>query len=160
MYPVVSWPLSSAIRKRPLRSDSVTSPSTSTFSSLTLIWLLSASRGDVGRLGALVALAGLVCDLRALGQALVARADNRAVVDDQVLAALVRLDEPVALPVVEPLHSYGCHETPPFHSHERVRKAKRATVERPKSHGRISGTASERGNTPSGGGRTGAGTPM
>src|SRR5690349_10765895 len=130
MYPVVSWPLSSAIRKRPLRSDSVTSPSTSTFSSLTLIWLLSASRGDVSRLG----------DLLALGQALVARADNRAVMDEQILTALVGLDEPVALLVVEPLHSSGCHETPPFHSHERVRKAKRATVERPKSNGSLSGT--------------------
>src|SRR5689334_2310879 len=116
MYPVVSWPLSSAIRKRPLRSDSVTSPSTSTFSSLTLIWLLSAGRGDVGRLGALLALAGLVCDLRALGQALVARTHNGAVVDKQVLTALVGLDKPVALLVVEPLHSSGCHETPPFHS--------------------------------------------
>src|SRR5689334_24093540 len=135
MYPVVSWPLSSAIRKRPLRSDSVTSPSTSTFSSLTLIWLLSASRGDVGRLGALLALAGLVCDLRSLGQALVARADDRAVVDEQALTALVGLAEPVALLVVKPLHGSGCRETPPFPSHERVTKAKRATDERPNSTG-------------------------
>src|SRR5690242_232246 len=141
MYPVVSWPLSSSIRKRPFRSDSVTSPSTSTFSSFTLMSPPLLDQHYAGCLGALLALASLVCDLGALGQALEALAGDLAEMDEQVLTALVGLDKPVALLVVEPLHSSGCHQTPPSTSHERVRKAKRATVERPKPNGRVSGRA-------------------
>jgi hypothetical protein len=43
------------------------------------------------------ALLGLVLDLRTLAERLVAVAGDRAVVDEQILAALVRGDEPVAL---------------------------------------------------------------
>ena len=46
---------------------------------------------------------------RALGERLVAVADDRAVVDEHVLAAVVRGDEPVTLGVVEPLHGSCCH---------------------------------------------------
>src|SRR5215212_1785487 len=64
---------------------------------------------DVLRLGALLPLGGLELDLRALGERLEAVACDRAVVDEQVLAALVGGDEPIALRVVEPLDGSGCH---------------------------------------------------
>src|SRR5690348_4121760 len=112
MYPVVSWPLSRRMRNMPFRSDSVISPSSSTFSSLALMRSApSAHDGDRRGLGALLALSRLVRHLGTLGEALVARADDPAVMDEQVLPALVGLDEPIPLGVVEPLHCPGCHCT-------------------------------------------------
>src|SRR5215211_895960 len=64
---------------------------------------------DVLRLGALRTLGALELDLRAFGERLVALSDDRAVVDEQVLAAVLGLDEAVTLSVVEPLHGSGCH---------------------------------------------------
>src|SRR5204862_310253 len=66
-------------------------------------------RDDVRRLGALLPLAGLELDLRALGERLEARAADLREVDEQVLPAVLGLDEPEALRVVEPLHGSGCH---------------------------------------------------
>src|SRR5438477_12097095 len=64
---------------------------------------------DVLRLRALGALLGLVLHLRVLREGLVALADDRAVVDEQVLAAVVGRDEAIALVGVEPLDGSGCH---------------------------------------------------
>src|SRR6266540_3856870 len=64
---------------------------------------------DAARLRTLRPLLHLVLDLRALGEALVALALDRAVVDEHVLARVIRRDEAVALVVAEPLHGSGCH---------------------------------------------------
>src|SRR5262249_21275076 len=69
-------------------------------------------RLDVDRLGALLPLAGLVLDPRVLAQGLEARACDVRVVHGQILAAILRRDEAVALRVVEPLHGSGCHKKP------------------------------------------------
>src|SRR5205814_6302824 len=54
-------------------------------------------------------------DLRALGEGLEALACDRAVMDEEVLASVVRGDEPVPLRVVEPLHGSCRHrKTPPL----------------------------------------------
>src|SRR3954471_10008869 len=66
-------------------------------------------RRHVGRLRALRPLARLVLDLRALSERLEARAGDLRMMDEQILAALFGGDEPVALRVVEPLHSASCH---------------------------------------------------
>src|SRR5207247_2590073 len=58
---------------------------------------------DVLGLGALLALGCVELDLRALGEGLEALACNRAVMDKEVLARVVRGDEPVPLRIVEPL---------------------------------------------------------
>jgi steroid delta-isomerase-like uncharacterized protein len=63
----------------------------------------------VDGLRALVARLGLVRDLRALGERLVAVADDAGVVDEEILPALVGRDEAEALLVAEPLHGSGCH---------------------------------------------------
>src|SRR3954470_8097584 len=70
-------------------------------------------RGDVDGLGALVADLGVVGHLRALSQRLEAVGVDAGVVDEEVLAALVRGDEAEALVVVEPLHGSGSHDFPP-----------------------------------------------
>src|SRR5207245_7842074 len=57
---------------------------------------------DVPSLGALLALARLELDARALGERLEALGLDRAEVDEHVLAALVRGDEAVPLRAVEP----------------------------------------------------------
>src|SRR5476649_2334755 len=131
VYPSVSWPLSSAMRNMPFRSASTISPVISTFSSF---WAMVASlvlrkmsaagarpaalkclslelreNGDVRGLRALLTLLGLELDLCALGQRPVAAALDRAEVHEQVLTAVVRRDEPVALVCVEPLDGSGCH---------------------------------------------------
>src|SRR4051794_23579768 len=118
----------------PLGKASSTSPSISIFSSLMAALLLSRTldhvlrtdgmrprrlgRGrapiaseldDVRRLRAFRALAGLVLDLRVLRERLEALTGDIAVVDEEVLAALVGRDEAVALRVVEPLHGSCCH---------------------------------------------------
>src|SRR3954462_13247146 len=67
-------------------------------------------RGDVDGLRALVAGLGVVGHLRALSQRLEAAGVDAGVVDEEVLAALVRGDEAEALVVVEPLHGSGSHD--------------------------------------------------
>src|SRR5262245_36656116 len=119
-----------------LRRASTTSPSISIFSSLPVIAppLSFSSAGDllgdgrdVGRFGALCALARLVLDTRAFGERLEALADDVRVVHEKILRAFVRGDETVPLAVVEPLDgSAGHKKTPPSPSDERVRKAPRA----------------------------------
>src|SRR4051794_36785432 len=66
-------------------------------------------RGHVDGFGSLVASFGVIGDLRALGQRLEAVRVDAGVVDEQVLATLVRRDEAEALVVVEPLDGSGCH---------------------------------------------------
>src|SRR4051812_5852990 len=66
-------------------------------------------RGDVDGLRPLVAGLGVVGDLRALSERLEAARVDAGVVDEQVLATLVRRDEAEALVVVEPLNGSGCH---------------------------------------------------
>src|SRR5436190_23145851 len=70
-------------------------------------------RLDVRRLGTLGPGLGLVADLRALGERLEAVAGDATVMHEQVLALIVRCDEPEALLVAEPLHGSGCHLFPP-----------------------------------------------
>src|SRR4051794_32655427 len=70
-------------------------------------------RGDVDGLGALVAGLGVEGHLRALSQRLEAVGVDAGVVDEEVLAALVRGDEAEALVVVEPLHGSCSHDFPP-----------------------------------------------
>src|SRR3954451_14961228 len=70
-------------------------------------------RGDVDGLGALVAGLGVVRHLRALGQRFEAVGVDAGVVDEEVLAALVRGNEAEALVVVETLHGSGSHDFPP-----------------------------------------------
>src|SRR5215470_11630221 len=112
------------MRNMPFRSDSVTSPSSSIFSSFTLISSSLRSDGhDVRRLGAFLALTGFVRHLCPLNEGLEPRAGDRAEVNKQVLAAVIRGDEAISLGVVEPLHGSGCHIAPPSRVHERVRKA-------------------------------------
>src|SRR3954469_13985705 len=67
-------------------------------------------RGDVDGLGALVAGLGVEGHLRALSHRLEAVGVDAGVVDEEVLAALVRGDEAEALVVVEPLHGSGSHD--------------------------------------------------
>src|SRR4051794_19791774 len=66
-------------------------------------------RGDVDGLRALVAGLGLVAHARALGQGPEALPADARVVDEEVLAGLVRRDEAEALVVVEPLDGSGGH---------------------------------------------------
>src|SRR4051794_28975059 len=67
-------------------------------------------RGDVDGLGALVPGLSVVRDLRTLGQRLEAAGVDAGVVDEEVLASLVRRDEAEALVVVEPLDNSGGHD--------------------------------------------------
>src|SRR6478752_1868326 len=71
--------------------------------------LLNARRG-----GAFGPFLGLVADLGTLGQGLEALAENRAVMDEDVLRAVVGCDEPVALVVAEPLDCSSGHALPPL----------------------------------------------
>src|SRR3954467_206061 len=68
---------------------------------------------DVDGLRALVARLGVVLHARPLGQRAKAVRHDRRVVDEEVLARLVRRDEAEALVVVEPLHRSGGHGDPP-----------------------------------------------
>src|SRR6476469_51021 len=72
--------------------------------------LLNARRG-----GAFGPFLGLVADLGTLGQGLEALAEDRAVMDEDVLRAIVGCDEPVALVVAEPLDCSSGHALPPLH---------------------------------------------
>src|SRR4051794_30907815 len=69
-------------------------------------------RLDVRGRRALRALLGVVAHLRALGERLEAAPLDRAVVHEQVLAAVIGRDESEALVVVEPLHGSCCHLFP------------------------------------------------
>src|SRR3954465_11518856 len=66
-------------------------------------------RDDVDGLGALVPGLGVVADARALGEGLEALGVDARVVDEQVLARVIRRDEAEALVVVEPLDGSGGH---------------------------------------------------
>src|SRR5207244_1686851 len=83
---------------------------------------LAGDRGHAGRLRAFLALAGLVLDPGSLVEGLVALAGDLREVDEQVLAALVRRDEPVTLRSVEPLDGTGSHVNTSLTTHERVEK--------------------------------------
>src|SRR6188472_3754002 len=76
--------------------------------------LLNARRG-----GALGAFLGLVAHLGALGQGLEALAQDRAVMDEDGLGAVVGRNEPVALVVAKPLDCSSRHELPPLMCCER-----------------------------------------
>src|SRR5919197_6571017 len=65
---------------------------------------------DVRRLGPLRTLAGFELDLCTLCKALVAVPSNVAVMNEEILAAVLRRDEAVALRVVEPLDGSSCHK--------------------------------------------------
>src|SRR3954451_14480857 len=69
-------------------------------------------RRDVDGLGALVPGLGVEADARALGEGLEALGVDAGVVDEEVLARIVRRDEAEALVVVEPLDGSGCHVFP------------------------------------------------
>src|SRR5918994_6136404 len=85
---------------------------------------LPACWGDVGRFGTLLALTDLEFDLRALGKRLEALTRDARVMNEDILVAVVRRDEAVALRVVEPLNGSSCHrETPPSQPHEREEEA-------------------------------------
>src|SRR2546423_1926376 len=66
-------------------------------------------RAHVRRLRALLPLRRLELHLRSLRQALEALAGDAAVMDEEVLAAIVGRDEAIALLVVEPLDGSCCH---------------------------------------------------
>src|SRR3954470_23334980 len=70
-------------------------------------------RGDVDGLRALVARLGVEAHAGALGQRLEARGVDASVVDEEVLARVVRRDEAEALVVVEPLDGSGGHSVIP-----------------------------------------------
>src|SRR6476469_4177694 len=58
---------------------------------------------------ALLALLLVIAHLRALGERLEAAALDRRMVNEEVLAALIRSDEAESLVVVEPLNGSCCH---------------------------------------------------
>src|ERR1700712_3649977 len=74
---------------------------------------LGLDRADVDRLRSLVAGLGLVLHTRAFGERAVAVGVDAAVVDEEVLAALIRGDEAEPLFVAEPLHGACSHVIPP-----------------------------------------------
>src|SRR5690349_16296919 len=71
--------------------------------------LLRLDGRDVDGLGALVAVLGVVGDPRAFRKRAEAVRVDARVVDEEILAALVRCDEAEALLVAEPLHGSGGH---------------------------------------------------
>src|SRR5436305_12625396 len=81
---------------------------------------------DVDGLGALVAHLLFVGDLRALGEAPIAVADDARVVNEQVSAALIGRDEAEALVVAEPLHGSGGHMQPVLHGSFVLRPRRKA----------------------------------
>src|ERR1700750_1446858 len=70
--------------------------------------LLNAGRG--GTLGPFL---GLVAHLGALGQGLEALTQDGAVMNEDVLRAVIGRDEPVALVVAKPLYGSSMHALPP-----------------------------------------------
>src|SRR3954469_11078734 len=89
---------------------------------------LAGDERDVLRLGALRPFGGVVLHLRVLVEGLVALADDRAVMNEKILAAaFVGDDEPVPLVGVEPLYGSGCHRcNTSFTALERAEKARTA----------------------------------
>src|SRR4051794_21536185 len=85
---------------------------------------------DGRSLRALGALLGLELDVRALGQRLEAVATDRAEMNENVLPAVSRRDEPEALGVVEPLHGSGCHRNTPPHTQSKNGQRRRRTRNR------------------------------
>src|SRR5579884_2498269 len=83
---------------------------------------------DALRLVALRPVDRVELHLRSLRQRLEALADDRGMVDEHVLPAACRGDEPIPLRIVEPLHGSGCH-TKHLLDHERTGRgsARRAT---------------------------------
>src|SRR5919204_823469 len=106
--PSTSWPLSSCTRNMAFGSASTTSPSNSTFSSFAKP-SASSDRPYVRGLRTLGALAELVLDLCALGEGPEPVALDGREMDERVLTAVIRRDEPEALLVAEPLHDSRCH---------------------------------------------------
>src|SRR5918995_3959199 len=107
-WPRTSCPLSSCTRNMAFGSASTTSPSNSTFSSFAKPDRV-LDHSHVGCLGALLAFAELVFDLRALGERTEPVALDGGEVHERVLAPLIGGDEAEALLVAEPLHDPGCH---------------------------------------------------
>src|SRR5438105_13634660 len=68
---------------------------------------------DVRGPGPLVVGFGVVSDLCAVGERAIALADDRAVMDEQVLGLVIRCDEAKSLVVAEPLDGSGSHCVPP-----------------------------------------------
>src|SRR3712207_6290207 len=108
-WPRTSWPLSSCTRNMAFGSASTTSPSNSTFSSFAKPDASPSDRSHVRRLRALRALAELVFDLRALGEGSEPVSLDGGEVDERVLTAVIRGDEPEPLLVAEPLHHSRRH---------------------------------------------------
>src|SRR4051794_10140288 len=77
-------------------------------------WFLLRSLLDARGGRALGAFFGLVTHFRPLGQGLEALAEDGAVMDEDVLRAVIGSDEPVALVVAEPLDSSSRHALPPL----------------------------------------------
>src|ERR1044071_9280129 len=106
----------------PFRSASTISPVISTLSSFCAMvasfivrrWegrrrAAPARRRVLREQGHVRGLLGLVLHLRTFVQRAIAAALNGAEVDEQVLATLIRGDEPITLVRVEPLDGSGCH---------------------------------------------------
>src|SRR5688572_3288914 len=86
---------------------------------LDLLFLLgddsSLDQNDVERFRALLTLTRFELDLCTLSERLEAVAADAGVVDEEILAAVLRCDEAVALRIVEPLDCSCCHvNTPPY----------------------------------------------
>src|ERR1700748_3298586 len=103
--------LSSFTRYRPSGRSSVTVPSNSRNSSFSAIGVFSLERLQIacGELAALAVLFQLVGELLAFPDAAEARALNRRDMHENVRAAVVGLNEAIALRGVEPLHSTCRH---------------------------------------------------
>src|SRR5438445_8582763 len=70
---------------------------------------MTLSQLDVRGLGSLVAYFGVVGDLCAVGERAIAIADDRAVMDEQVVGLIIGCDEAKSLVVAEPLDGSGSH---------------------------------------------------
>src|SRR5919109_245758 len=110
-WPSTSWPLSSCTLNMAFGSASTTSPSNSTFSSFAKQRprVVGSDRAHVRGLRSLGSLAELVLDLRSLAERTEAVAFDGGEMDERVLPAVIRGDEPESLLVAEPLHDSGCH---------------------------------------------------
>src|SRR5450756_1985345 len=86
---------------------------------------LSANDTNARGLRALLTLNSLELDASAFGQALEAFALDACVVDEQVLSAVFRRNEPVSLVVVEPLDGSGCHLLSSLPFREQARNARK-----------------------------------
>src|SRR5438093_10264114 len=99
---------------RPVTAGAITGPAASAL----------GDRNDVRRLRALGTLALLELHPSTLSEGLEAVAGDVAVMDEEILRALVGGDEAVPLRIIEPFDDSVSHKkTPPSLLHERVRKA-------------------------------------